>query len=59
MTDNNKKKDTIEIPPEIPTVTLPAVTVQKMVNVIGTLPYSQVATLMAEVQLLIQEQQKR
>ena len=45
--------------PEIPMVTLPAATVQKMVTVIGTLPYAQVANLMAEVQILLAEQHQK
>lgn len=47
------------IPEEVPTVTLPAVTVQKMVNLLGTMPYTQVANVMAEVQIILAEQAKK
>lgn len=47
------------IPEEIPTVTLPATTVQKMINLLGTMPYTQVANVMAEVQIIIAESQKK
>lgn len=57
MSDKNDNKGSI--PEELPTVTLPAVTVQKMINLIGTMPYTQVANVMAEVQIALAEQAKQ